>query len=167
MNSLIAKKYVSGGTDVVIDIFKKSDANGDGTETREASAIDLNGNQLSIALDKTKLAAYEDDSIYLEFNDGGNTNDQALIATTGSSIESFKFSVAANQFYNEIFTSGMTTSSSAVMDANTLDLMFDGGSLHRGDINPSQLIEDLTIKNAAGTAIADAIVSAEVVESPN
>ena len=40
--------------------------------------------------------------------------------------------------------------------------MFDGGSLHRGDINPSQLIEDLTIKNAAGTAIAGAIVSAEV-----
>ena len=43
-----------------------------------------------IALDKTKLAAYEDDSIYSEFNDGGNINDQALIATTGSSIESFK-----------------------------------------------------------------------------
>ena len=43
-----------------------------------------------------------------------------------------------------------------------MDLDFEGGSLHRGDINPSQLIEDLTIKNAAGTAIADAIVSAEV-----
>ena len=81
---------------------------------------------------------------------------------SGSSLESFKFSVAANQFYNEIFTSGMTTSSSAVMFANELDLDFDGGSLHRGDINPSQLIENLTIKNAAGTAIADAIVSAEV-----
>ena len=50
------------------------------------------------------------------------------------------------------------------MDANTLDLMFDGGSLHRGDINPSQLIENLTIKNSAGTAIADAIASAEVVD---
>ena len=49
-------------------------------------------------------------------------------------------------------------------DANTLDLMFDGGSLHRGDINPSQLIENLTIKNSAGTAIADAITSAEVVD---
>ena len=57
----------------------------------------------------------------------------------------------------------MTTSSSAVMDANTLDLMFDGGSLHRGDINPSQLIENLTIA-FAGTAIADAIASAEVVD---
>ena len=68
---MAAKKYVSGGTDVVIDIFKTSDANGDGTETREASAIDLSGNQLSIAL-MFKLAAYEDDSIYLEFNDGGN-----------------------------------------------------------------------------------------------
>ena len=56
----------------------------------------------------------------------------------------------------------MTTSSSAVMDANTLDLMFDGGSLHRGDINPSQLIENLTVKNVAGTSIADAIASAEV-----
>ena len=145
-------------------IFSKHHAMADGNETREASAIVLNGNQLSIALDATKLAQYEDDSIYLEFNDGGNINDQALIATTGSSIESFKFSVAANQFYTEIFTSGMTTSSSAVMDANTLDLMFDGGSLHRGDINPSQLIENLTIKNAAGTAIADAIASAEVVD---
>ena len=82
---------------------------------------------------------------------------------SGSSLESFKFSVAANQFYNEIFTSGITTSTSATMFANELDLNFGGGSLHRGDINPSQLIDDLKIKNGA-TEIADAIVSAEVVD---
>ena len=123
VNSLVAKKYVSGGTDVVIDIFKTSDANGDGTETREASAIDLNGSQLGIELDATKLAAYKNDSIYLEYDDTtGTGNTDGLEGVSGSSLTSFKFSVAANQFYNEIFTSGMTTSSSAVMDANTLDL---------------------------------------------
>ena len=63
VNSLVAKKYVSGGNDTVIDIFKE--LNG----SRDATAIDINGNRLSVELDAAKLAQYEDDSIYLEYDD--------------------------------------------------------------------------------------------------
>ena len=62
VNSLVAKKYVSDGADVVIDIFKTTDVTG--TPTRDATAIDLNGSQLGVELDAGKLVQYKDCLLY-------------------------------------------------------------------------------------------------------
>ena len=80
VNSLVAKKYVSGGTMTRSLIFSQ-ELNG----SRDATAIDINGSRLGVELDAAKLAQYEDDSIYLEYDDTNNAgaNANGLVGESG------------------------------------------------------------------------------------